>query len=754
MRLTPTRLLLVIMLLKALLGLLYISQQPLWEYHEADFLKVARIILIERRLPIPTDYPDGDMTTRNANQPPLYYGLMLPVVALLDDGQPTPPGFHPPADCAGYNLNLIDRVTTKAYNPPISGAVLAGYALRWLSLGMALAAVWLTYRTGRVLLPGRPGVALAGAAMIAFEPTLVELASEVNNDNLILMLGAAHLLFCARLIRGRGSLAVNIVGLIVVSGLAVLSKLTGWLMLGISLALIAGVLLRSVQVSSRQRQWILMGLALVVIGVIGVMLFNQQQYGSIFGRYQRLEQVIGSTLQNLSPRIVAEMTVATVQDTLTNYQTPLSQLQPRAAFVSVYRHMILVAILAVIWGMIRAWRKRDSMTLSALTLLAVYTLLVAALVIFRSILNNGNPDFVNVLIIISPVRYYAPALPAIALAFATPPLSPPHFVERGFVARLSPLSMQWGGGRGVGFVWLIPLIWLIVSVAWLSIPVSANRLMDESVISPARFAELSDVQRVDAESSPALLGYQVEPRPGKGLIGVTLYLQAREAISTNMMAEIDLIDSTQQTQPCRMMPVRGLYPTPRWRIDEVVIVQTDIPNCLADVESPYSLQLRWLPATSDNRTVTLGQASESLSLGQIEVSELGVAALCPASLGMIEGLQVIKFNSLPTANAGEYYALSVNWLARSIPPEATMRVYEMQHIDSGTVYTCEGAPRQDTYPFSEWSPGETVYFDECLLRLPADAPAGAYEVSVGVKDADGNLLGDGLLDAGSVTVSP
>jgi hypothetical protein len=78
----------------------------------------------------------------------------------------------------------------------------------------------------------------------------------------------------------------------------------------------------------------------------------------------------------------------------------------------------------------------------------------------------------------------------------------------------------------------------------------------------------------------------------------------------------------------------------------------------------------------------------------------------------------------------------------------------MKHIETGTVYTCESAPRQDTYPFSEWSPGETVYFDECLLRIPPDAPAGAYEVSVGVKDVDNLLLGDGLLAVGSVTVSP
>lgn len=287
---------------------------------------------------------------------------------------------------------------------------------------------------------------------------------------------------------------------------------------------------------------------------------------------------------------------------------------------------------------------------------------------------------------------------------------------------------------------IIPFIWLMVSAAWLSIPVSANRLMSDSVISRDQFVELSDVQPVETESSPALLGYRVEPRPGEGLIGVTLYLQATEPISTNMMAEIDLMDSTQPAQPCRIMPVRGLYPTPRWRTDDVVVAQADIPNCLANVEASYRLQLRWLPATSDNRTVTLGAASEPVSLGEIDVDDLGVAALCPTSLGMIEGLQVIKFNSPPKVKAGEYYALSVNWLARSIPPQATTRVYEMKHIETGTVYTCEGQPRQDTYPFSEWSPGETVYFDECLLRIPPDAPAGAYEVSIGIKDVNNDLL--------------
>jgi hypothetical protein len=87
-----------------------------------------------------------------------------------------------------------------------------------------------------------------------------------------------------------------------------------------------------------------------------------------------------------------------------------------------------------------------------------------------------------------------------------------------------------------------------------------------------------------------------------------------------------------------------------------------------------------------------------------------------------------------------YYLPSVNWLVRSIPLDAVIRSYKLTHTETGSTLQCEGVPRQSTYPFTKWSAGETVYFDECTMKITPDVPKGTYTVSVGIKNANQQLL--------------
>ena len=111
-KITPRQILVVILMLKVLLGVLYVTQQPLWQYHEADFLRVVRTLRDEGKLPVLAE--DAAPDTRNNSQPPLYYFMMLPFVASMDDNQTVPAGVNPPAVCDGFNTNLTSLVTTTA----------------------------------------------------------------------------------------------------------------------------------------------------------------------------------------------------------------------------------------------------------------------------------------------------------------------------------------------------------------------------------------------------------------------------------------------------------------------------------------------------------------------------------------------------------------------------------------------------------------------------------------------------------------
>ena len=739
--------LLLILVIKVFLGVFYVTQQPLWQYHEADFLRVVRTLRDEGKLPVLA--ADAAPDTRNDSQPPLYYFMLLPFVTMMDDNQVVPPGVNPPAVCDGFNTNLTSLVTTTAYDNPLHGAVALGYSLRLVSLATSLLAVVLTYLAGRILFPQKPFVALLAAALIAFEPTSVIVASEINNDNLILALGAVHLWLCARLIHERGSLVANLVGLLLVAVLALLAKISGWLMLGISVLLIINVLVQMMrQRASRRQKQVALGFAgFLILAVVGIVLFNIVQYGSPLGRYRGLEKLVSTTLQNLPPRHVINMTMATLQDTFTDYLSPLRTLQPRGAVIVAYSAVLVLGILAALYGIIQVIRSRNTLLLKSFALLVMYALLMIGLVIFRGILNNGTPNFVNIMIIISPVRYYAPALPALALICAA-----------GFAAIEVPRLPSLGILAGVG----VAVCWLVVSAAGLSLLLSHNQLRNSAVMSQTEFDALSGVTAVHSNQAielPQVLGYQLQTQATAGMVNLDLYVRANQPITENYILQTDL-SSSVQTSSCRIVPVRGLYPTTRWQPTQIVILHSQIPNCIARRTPPITLDIQWLKSTTIDHLASTQVVGLPIRLGSIN-EPLELAASCPINNGIIGGgLQLIKFNSPATVTVQSqpvYYLPSVNWLVRSIPPDAKSRVYQLVNTISNTTLQCGGVPRQDTYPFAKWSPGETIYFDECVMLIKPDTPKGMYTVRVGVKDAAGKLLsavdGSGAaIDSGFIPV--
>lgn len=85
--------------------------------------------------------------------------------------------------------------------------------------------VWLTYRLIQRLLPSNPGVALAGAAVVALNPVLLAIAGSVQNDTWALVWCLATLLCAGRLIAERPTArSALLVG--VAAGLMVLTKVS------------------------------------------------------------------------------------------------------------------------------------------------------------------------------------------------------------------------------------------------------------------------------------------------------------------------------------------------------------------------------------------------------------------------------------------------------------------------------------------------------------------------------------------------
>jgi hypothetical protein len=142
---------------------------------------------------------------QEGSQPPLYYfiGALatfwidtsdIDVVRHLnphaDNGIATPDG----------NINLITH-HPDAESFPWKGTTLAVHLVRFLSVLMGAATVYLTYRLSLELMPHRPNVVLAAAAINAFTPMFLFISGAVNNDNLVIPLCSLALLFMVRLIK-------------------------------------------------------------------------------------------------------------------------------------------------------------------------------------------------------------------------------------------------------------------------------------------------------------------------------------------------------------------------------------------------------------------------------------------------------------------------------------------------------------------------------------------------------------------------
>ncbi|MGD9101750.1 MAG: glycosyltransferase family 39 protein, partial [Anaerolineae bacterium] len=99
------------------------------------------------------------------------------------------------------NINLITH-HAEAESFPWRGTILAVHLIRFLSVLMGAATVYLTYRLALTLMPDRPTLALIAAATNAFTPMFLFISGAVNNDNLTIPLCSLALLLMVRIVKG------------------------------------------------------------------------------------------------------------------------------------------------------------------------------------------------------------------------------------------------------------------------------------------------------------------------------------------------------------------------------------------------------------------------------------------------------------------------------------------------------------------------------------------------------------------------
>ena len=189
-----------------------------------------------------------------------------------------------------------------------------------------------------------------------------------------------------------------------------------------------------------------------------------------------------------------------------------------------------------------------------------------------------------------------------------------------------------------------------------------------------------------------------------------------------------------------------VYPSAQWRPGEVLIARRRFEVAPGAPPGSYTLHVGAFSSSLDARLPVLNASGQMAGtthlLGPIAISP---ADAPPAELPPIQqplqvavGEQLVFLGSdrdRSDLRPGETLALTLYWQARgrlSQPADVLVSLDDSQ----GSLSLWRGPPVRGSYPFMDWQRGEFIR-DRYALRLPLDTPAGDYELSVTVVDAEG-----------------
>lgn len=197
---------------------------------EIPHFAYVRYVKENRRLPIQPMSREGGVDVWMGHHPPLYYLLGALTVAWSDtaDFEQTfrpNPHFIWQENYGGNGWNVMLHFGQDRF--PGEGSVLALYAVRMMTIGLGLVALYAIFRAARLMFGADSWLPLGVTALVAFNPSFVFMSSTVHHDTLLAAIFALSTWWAVSLLVNTGEHA----GFFVVGGLltgaAVLTKVSG-----------------------------------------------------------------------------------------------------------------------------------------------------------------------------------------------------------------------------------------------------------------------------------------------------------------------------------------------------------------------------------------------------------------------------------------------------------------------------------------------------------------------------------------------
>lgn len=703
-----------------LLFAVYVALAGVWNvtlpaYENLDELEHAefvRHVVTTARLPVHGEAEtQGYRVRQEASQPPLYY-LMAAGWARLWQ---LPTNAHDPQAVPGevvacgagapfYNtMTWVQDPAERAW--PWHGAHRTLHSLRLFSTllqGFTVIGAWALARrvTTRAEFP------FLVTGFVAFNPQFVMVASGVNNDNAVVPLATWGLVLCTDLWQ-RGPHALRVLGLGLIGGLAALSKLSGFGLIGL------GGLVLLIEGFSRRRPLIHIvthGLLLVMPALILVAPWlwrNYRLYGDLTALTPMLNEVgVRSTGVSLGE---AWLMVRSYWG-----QLPCA-FYPR----TLYWPFLLYAgggLAGVVVNRIRRWSRTAPVTRRALVLAALWfaTIVLAWTRWNRMTFATGG-------------RLLFPAASAVALI----------------------LALGWEGwGRTVTRIWaaVLPVTSLGVLVFGLiplTVPPPTGPDSDvDANASSLTFGERVTLRAYRAEIvKPRLACILVDPAYCGPALDLDLSWEATNPPQENWTMVVQLVSPVPGETELRLnynhWPGRGLLPTSSWPADEVIRDPYLIPlPKYSGVTRAWSVRVAFVDPQSGTRLPVraggnpLGDAAH---LTQVRVPDGNP----PHPTGMLKDASLAKFEEgvrllyaeVTPLEAG-IWQVDLFWESLA-PVHDDYVIFVHAYDDEGALLgTGDGPPLRGGFPTHLWEPGDRIATSHTLMPdsgPPTLLAVGLYE---------------------------
>ncbi|MDX1413223.1 MAG: glycosyltransferase family 39 protein [Candidatus Promineifilaceae bacterium] len=699
-----------------LLGIVYAwATPPLEASDEYKHYPFVQYVQNNWRLPVLEPENPG-LWLQEAAQPPLYYLLAAAVTAGIDTTDleqvhhKNPQAFiGNPGQVGNKNL-IIHDPQLEAF--PWRGSVLAIYIGRLLSLVLGAGTVLVVARLGTQLLETRVG--LLAAALTAFNPMFLFVATAVNNDSLAIFLGNLSLLLMIIIWQKAPNPRRHwwqYIFLGVVLGLGVLSKLS---LLGLLIPV--GLMLTWMSWRSKKWQTLIIGGMLIVLPVVvisGWWFFrNWQIYGDPTG---------------LAPFIA----VQGIRDSQLNWAGWLDEWGTFyrsywglfggvniAAPEWFYLLMNFLALVALIGFFKRIWsrRRRKRLMRSGAWLLMVW-LIVILLLLIRW--NSISPAFQG--------RLIFPAIGAISVLGAVGFLS--WFDERRW-ARVAVFL----GTLLFMLAMLIPFLTIRPVYAapqpLMSIPAQARI---EPVIFHAPDGQLKLIG-VEMVENQAVV-------PGGGPVTVTLYWQMENPVAADYISSLHLLGrDLESAGQIDRYPAMGLIPTSRWQPGE--IYRDDYHIYAAETAVSPSLMRVAVNMYNPDTEQTLAAAHrDGLNIDPLWVGSPVRLNRPDETLPEMDAVTYAQFDQgisllgidYTSGAPGELIPITLYWQAARTPDQEYTVFVHLLNSEGERIAGADAPPVNNFYPTSWWRNGDLID-DTHLLQLPDDLSPGSYKVIVGLYD--------------------